>query len=228
VNMPVLQSLDDIPADAKVYPSFWQGKLKTVLIPEMVNPESSLGLLKGTYDCDVLVVSCCGFRATYLDSSFFANVFRVIHPEIIQKVKERQNIYDLSKKWGVHLRGTDRAGMLNKSHRISSLGVKLINNGLYSGSSVIGVSDDQEYIKLWKARFPSFPILTQVGNIGGTGGVHNIPKDSLPVSKNSLNIDMLVDFFTLASCSNIFTTCNDSRFAKEAVCMRPHIATILN
>ena len=224
--MPVLESLDDIPEDAKVHPPFWQGKLKTVFTPEM-HRLTDLGILKGSYDCDVLVVCCSGKRQTYRDSSFFANVFRVIHPEIIQKVKDRQKTYNLSKKWGVHLRGTDRAGGVNKPNRISSLSIRLVNNGLLNGSSVVGVSDDQEYIKLWKARFPTFPILTQFGNIGGSAGLHRITKDSLQISKDLLNIDMLVDFFTLASCSNIFSTCKDSRFAQEAICMRRHVATIL-
>ena len=42
-----------------------------------------------------------------------------------------------------------------------------------------------------------------------------------------MNVDMLVDFFTLSSCDPIFTTCKDSRFAHEARRLHPFVNMIL-
>ena len=58
-------------------------------------------------------------------------------------------------------------------------------------------------------------------------GNHNLSKESLKVSKDEMNVDMLVDFFTLASCDPIFTTCKDSRFAHEARRLHPFVNMII-
>jgi hypothetical protein len=231
VNMPVLNSIDDIPADATVFPAFWKDKLKLPYIEDYskTNPEIDLGYIQDqVWSQDVIVHSSENKRYIYSDSGFFANVFRVIDQRIITKVKERQQKYQLSKRIGVHLRGTDRAKKIDKSYRMSELNLRLVTSGIIRGATCIAVSDDPDFVNMWKSRYSSFPLLTESGALGGIGGVHTKSKDSLPISKDSLNVDMLVDFFTLASCRQVISTANDSRFAKEAQRLSKHINVIIS
>lgn len=225
VNMPTLKSIDDIPEHATVYPPEWKGNLKKTGIYE-AKPVQSDYLQDKTFNADVIVYTCNGKRYLYGDSQFFADVFRVIDPRIINKVRQRQQTYDLKNKVGIHLRGTDRASKIDKSYRMAGLNLRMVSEGLLNGVKFIGVSDDPEYITLWKARYKDFPMLTEVGNLGGKEGVHNKPKDALSVSKDSLNVDLLVDFFTLASCKSVISTSKDSRFAAESQRLRRYISQI--
>lgn len=231
VNMPVLRSIDDIPEGSTVYPEFWKDKLKLPYIRDYskTNPEISLGYLQDqVFRGDVVVYSSEGRRLLYNGSSaFFGNVFRVVDRRIINKVKQRQQQFQLSKHIGIHLRGTDRAKAIDKSHRMSELNLKLVTSGIMRGATCIAVSDDPEFIAMWKARHPSFPVLTESSALGGNEGVHIKSKDNLTISKDLLNVDMLVDFFTLASCKQVISTMNDSRFAGEARRLNAHINQIL-
>jgi len=228
VNMPTLKSIDDIPEDATVHPPKWKGNLKKAhntigVMPNELNLDYNQDIV---FNADVIVYTCNGRRYLYSDSQFFANVFRVIDPRVIMKVRQRQQTYDLKNKFGIHLRGTDRASRIDKSRRMSGLNIRMVSEGLLNGVKFIGVSDDPEYIALWKARFKEFPVLTEVGNLGGNEGVHNKSKEALTVSKDSLNVDLLVDFFTLASCKHVISTSNDSRFAAESRRLSKHISQL--
>jgi hypothetical protein len=233
VNIPKLKSIDDIPANATVYPAFWKDKLKLPYQAEFftTNPETRLGYMKDQdYKADVVVCSSDGMRYFYENSNsdFFANVFRVIDPRIITKVRERQQKYDLKNKVGVHLRGTDRANRIDKSKRMAGIGCRMVHSGLLHGMKFVAVSDDPVFIELWKARYSNFPVLTELGNLGGSEGVHKKTKDQLTVSKDLLNVDLIVDFFTLASCQSIISTMKDSRFANESQKLRRSIDKILS
>ena len=205
-----------IPLDTglSVYPESWKDKLDKTLTEEMLNAGIDYGQLDKPFNEDIIVYCCVGYRSVYNDSKFFTNVFRVIHPEILRKVHQRRNQYNLSNKIGVHLRGTDRATEINKLNRFRGIKLRMTGLGLLSGQEFIAVSDDQDFTKMWKANF-KFPLLTEIIP-GGSQGNHQIPSESLNISKHTLNIDMLVDFFTLASCKGILSTSNDSRFAQEA------------
>jgi hypothetical protein len=235
VNMPVLNSLDDIPADATVYPPYWKDKLKSSLTQEIVNRQVELNLNVGTLNtginvhADVLVFSSIGYRTLFYDSGFFANVFRVINPKIIEEVQNRQKGLDISKTVGIHIRGTDR--IRNNTRRdigIQYMALNAIMNGSLSGKAMIVVSDDSESIQVWK-RF--YPLTTVFSNLSlkntSSSGVHNSTSNQLISSKNDLNIEMLCDFFTLALCERILTTCKDSRFTQEARRLHPHAHQIL-
>jgi hypothetical protein len=119
VNMPVIQSLDEIPEDATVYPSFWKENLKRpfnqdimevhVSMPKHANLDISKDILAlKDFTEDVVVFSNVGYRLFHDNSEFIANTFRVIDRRIIDKVEERQKKYNLKQCWGIHLRGTDR------------------------------------------------------------------------------------------------------------------------
>jgi hypothetical protein len=235
VNMPVLNSLDDIPPDASVYPPYWKDKLKSSLTQEIVNRQVELKLNVGTlntginFDADVLVFSSIGYRTLFYDSVFFANVFRVINPKIIEEVQNRQKGLDISKTVGIHIRGTDR--IRNSTRRdigIQYMALNALMNGSFSGKAMIVVSDDSESIQVWK-RF--YPLTTVFSNLSlkntSSGGVHNSTSSQLTSSKNDLNIEMLCDFFTLALCERILTTCKDSRFSQEARRLHSHANKIL-
>jgi len=219
----------NIPANATVYPPAWKGKLHDKVTRETVdNPIFFIknGYLKEKYTEDVVVYVSAGNRYIYPDCTFFGNVFRIIHPTILQKVRERNQKYNLENKIGIHLRGTDRTKNVDKNHRMRGLNIRLVAAGMMNGQSFVAVSDDPEFVQLWKNRY-KFPILTEVGALGGTEGVHNKTAGTIKVSKDSLNIDLLVDFCCLALCKNVISTATDSRFAQEAHRLKPHIKRIL-
>jgi hypothetical protein len=228
VGLNSLKSLDSIPEDATVFPPAWKGKLNEQILDvrKDSNLETNIHEYK-LYDEDVVVHACLGYRKLYPNSQFFAECFRVIDPRIINKVKSRQSRYDLKSKVGIHLRGTDRASSVDyKAKRISELSVRIVMNGWLSSKKMIAVSDDPEYIKFWNGRFPEHPVLTEKGNLGGRAGAHN--EAVIPVSKDELNVDLLVDFFTLSSCEKIVSTSPDSRFTHEATRLHPHVDLILS
>jgi hypothetical protein len=218
---------DEITDSETVFPQYWKGKLHEVITFEnanLHNAELDIGQLITPLPYDVIVTVCTGRRTLYNDSFFFAKRLRVIEPRIIREVTERRKIFMLENKWGIHLRGTDRASSLAyKQKRMSELTVKLVSNGLFNGAKLIVVSDDKEYIDMWKDRFPEFPIITSVTESSGRTGKHLIEGES----KDENNIDLLIDFFTLASCQRIFSTSPDSRFAKEASRLSKYVHQII-
>jgi hypothetical protein len=167
INLPQITSLTEIPEDATVFPPFWKGKLDTPLTHEIVNTNSAeldVDIFnRKAYDEDVLVFSSIGRRNTYVASPFFTDRFRVTDIRIRTKVKERQQKYQLSTKYGIHLRGSDRVSNLDfKVYRMRQISIRLVSLGI-SGHSSVTVSDDPEYIQMWKSRFPDSPILTEKG-----------------------------------------------------------------
>ena len=218
VNVPVLNSIDDIPQDATVFPSVWKEHLKGYPPVSLgsENTDITLNYLNDqVYSEDVVVYLCNGWRYVYPDSSLLASVFRVIDPRVIERVRYKAQRYDLKSCIGIHLRGTDRANMIDKTRRMAGMNIRMMNMGLLNGTKFVAVSDDPEFVEIWKARY-GFPVLTEVGNVGGNEGVHTKSKDSLSVTKDQLNVDSLVDFFCLASCRSIISTSKDSRFAQES------------
>jgi hypothetical protein len=222
-------TIDEIPKDLRIFPTFWQDKLDTILTDSIIRTnfkEIELNKLEGNYDCDILVVSSYGIRTIYYDYSFFYNRFKVIDSRISQEVLQRQTTYNLQDKWGIHLRGSDRAKSYNyKLKRFMELNIKLVHNGMLNGQKCIAVSDDPDYIKLWKSRYPNFEILSS--GTKSSKATHLLTKDELVETKDEMNINLLIDFFTLSSCKKVFSTNLDSRFALEAQRTKPHINKIL-
>jgi len=220
VNMKVLNSLDDIPADATVFPEFWKNNLNASITPELSGrADLNLGKLDSQYPADVVVYSCIGWRLLYPDSGFFANVFRIVHPRLLQ------NRPDLSKTLGIHIRGTDRITRKGREIPIQFLALNAFH---FSSKPMIAVSDDPVSYEIWKRFYPQTILLSKISLQNSyAGGNHMAPKDKLAISKNDLNIDMLNDFISLASCEQILSTYKDSRFVNEARRLKPFIRTIL-
>jgi hypothetical protein len=224
-------SIKDIPADATVFPEVWKDKLSSIPTAEMIknNPEISIGYLGNkVFAADVLVYTCSGLRWVYNDSKFFTDVFRVTDSRIVQKIKERQKTHQLSTKIGIHLRGSDRASKIDKSNRMAGLNIRMLTIGLLNGTKFIAVSDDADYVKIWKGRYPQFPVLTDLGVQSGPVGTHLKSKEQLGISKDLMNVDLLTDFFTLASCKSVISTSKDSRFAQESQRLSKYINSVLN
>jgi len=235
VNMPTLNSLDNIPSDATYYPSYWKNNIHQPMTDDLFMKQRELNLDLGIlnekkkFNEDVIVYSCIGYRQYYGDSTFFANVFRVINPKITNEVLNRQQKYNLSSSLGIHIRGTDRITYKNNKGReipIQYLAVNVFTYG--KNKTQIVVSDDNESSKIWKNLNPDSIILSSLSlQNSHKGALHEISSEKLQISKNDLNIDMLVDFFTLSSCEKVLTTYKDSRFAQESMRLHPHVNKIL-
>jgi hypothetical protein len=236
VNIPVLEKLEDIPEGSTFYPEFWKDNLKVPISNELIgaHPELNLGILDNKVsektNADVLVYSSIGYRMIYPDSTFFANVFRVVDPRIIHSVTTRYSRYSLGTSIGIHLRGTDRVrNQIQREQKIQWLAVSAIQSGAFNGKQMVGVSDDINSLRLWRNFFPHTIILSELSlQTSSSKGNHNASKDEIQSSKDSLNVDMLIDFFTLALCENILTTYRDSRFTQEARRLHPFALKILN
>jgi len=233
VNMPTLNSLKDIPADATYYPSYWKDNIHQPMTDELFRKRKELNLNLGIlnekkkFNADVIVYSCIGNREYYGDSTYFANVFRVIQPKIIEEVLNRQQKYKLSSSLGIHIRGTDRISKKKgRQLPIQYLSLNVFTYG--KNKQQIVVSDDNESIKFWKNLNRDSIILSSLSlQNSHKGALHEIRPEKLQISKNDLNIDMLIDFFTLCSCEQVFTTYKDSRFASESKRLHPHVNQIL-
>jgi hypothetical protein len=232
VNMPVLNSLDDIPENATVFPEYWKDHMKEPITVELLNKSNdlnlNLGILDKEYPTDVVVFSTIGNRTLYDNSTFFANVFRVVDSRILNSVRERQQRYNLKSCMGIHIRGTDR--VRNQTRRelsIQHLAINTMMYGGFSGKPMVCVSDDKDSYDIWKRFYPHCVLLSSVSlEHSSSKGNHNVKAEDLKISKDKMNVDMLVDFFTLGSCEKVLTTYKDSRFAKESIRLHPHVNTI--
>lgn len=232
VNIPVLNSLDDIPADATYFPTFWKGRLNDQLSKEFFNANGKedmhIGELNKEYPADV-IVSTLGVRTIYTDLSFFANVFRVIDPNVKAKLNERKQKLPLSQAWGIHIRGTDRTNSRNRDMAIQSIASHVTTMGGLNGIKMIAVSDDKDCLAVWKRFYPDTIVASELSiTQASLKGNHNLAKDALNVSKYEMNVDMLTDFFTLASCSQIFSTFKSGRFFQEARRLTPHVSKMFS
>jgi len=237
VNMPVLNSLDDIPADASVYPPYWKDHLKEPMSQELFEKQKELNLNIGilnekiNINEDVFVYSSIGNRTFFYNSAFFANVFRVIDNRILENLINRQKGLELSKTIGIHIRGTDR--LRNSTRRdqgIQYMAVNAMMNGSFSGKAMVVVSDDAGSVEVWKRFYPMTTVFSKLSlstKAPSKTGIHTAKKEDLPSSKDDMNIELLTDFFTLALCERVLSTCKDSRFAREAQRLHPNIQTIL-
>ena len=234
VNMPVLNSLSDIPHDATYYPPYWKGNLDKHLtfdfIREHIDDKLDIGLLNKPYDQDVVVMSSYGVRYLYPNSTFFGNVFRVVDERILSKIRYHASRKPLSQSWGIHIRGTDRAkGPNRRNISIQSIVTHFTTMGGMNQQNMVVTSDDAEQLSVWKRYYPNSYVVSEVSlDNSGLAGNHNLSKDKINTSKDDMNVDLLVDFFVLSSCERLFSTFKDSRFAHEAIRLHPYVNQILN
>ena len=232
VNMPVLNSLSDIPEDATYHPPHWKGRLDEHMSYEYhaANKDAGLdlGVLDGPFNADVVVFSSCGYRTLYPDSSFFANVFRVTDQRVLQPVREHRSRYPVERSWGIHIRGTDHVRERKRMLSIQSIVSHIMTLGGMNQPNMVAVSDDKEHLDIWKRFFPSTYIVSQLTSQSSMKGTHNLASGELGISKDTANVAALIDFFVLSSCARIFSTVKGSRFTAEAQRLHPFVNMILN
>jgi hypothetical protein len=233
INMPVLNSLADIPADATYHPPHWKGRLDDQITYNYIQANKDAGLdigvLTGTYNADVVVCSSNGYRTLYPDSTFFANVFRVVDSRVLQQVQYHKSRYPVASSWGVHIRGTDRLRSNKRTLSVQSLVSYFTMMGGMNKPHMVAVSDDKENLDLWKRFYPQTYIVSEL-SVQQTSlkGNHNLDKSAIAGSRDSMNVDLLIDFFILASCERIFSTIKGSRFMVEAQRLHPHVGRMLS
>jgi hypothetical protein len=114
---------------------------------------------------------------------------------------------------------------------IQSIVSNITVNGGMNKAHMVAVSDDKEHLSIWKNYYPNTYVISQVAvqqsSEAGKGN-HMLDKNSLNGTKDMANVDMLIDFFVLASCERIFTTIKGSRFTQEARRLHPFVNLILN
>lgn len=232
INMSVLQSLDEIPEDATVYPPYWKGRLNEQITHEMNDKKGELGIDLGIidkpFDTDVLVVSSIGNRLLFTDGQFFANCFKVVDQRILQKIRERKSRFPIEQSWGIHIRGTDRLRPHKRMISVQSIASLVTCYGGLNNVKMTVVSDDKDNLEIWKRYYPESFVASELSiQQNSTAGNHNLDKDKLKFSKDEMNVDLLADFFTLALTQKVYTTCKDSRFTKEAQRLHPYVNSIL-
>ena len=222
---------EDIPEDATYYPPYWKGHLNEHITYDYMqvhkDDKLQLNILKDPFDADVIVYACNGQRSIYVDSTFFGNVFRVIDPRILNKVRQHSQSYPLQTSWGVHIRGTDRLRAHKRLISVQSIVLATTTLGGMNKAHMVVVSDDKENAQIIKNYYPNAYMVSSFAT-NSTTGTHMLTKDQLSISKDQLNVEMLIDFFVLAKCERIFTTVNDSRYAQEARRLHQVVNNILS
>jgi hypothetical protein len=236
VNMPVLNSLADIPAGSTFFPTYWNAQNITNPITQELMDNDKKNNTKLYFNIetdtehksyDVLVFSPLGSRTLYLDSAFFANSFRVVDPNILAGIRERlAKVPNLSQCLGIHARGTDRArNVIKLGHGIQFMA---LNAMPFASKPMIVVGDDAYAIEVWKRYYPATHLFTKLAqNNTVKKGNHNASKDELKDSKYDLTVEFLTDFFTLCHCERVLSTFKDSRFAHEARRLHPYVKQML-
>jgi len=215
-NIPKLNSLDDIPSDATYYPPAWAGKIKEHCAT-LTSPEYLSGMLTTKkFTEDVVVVSTLQKRLIYTNYANLSRYLKLIHPKILEEVGRRKLQYSLANCLGVHVRGTDRIGRQGREIPIQYLMIRVGNYTNRGQAPMVLISDDRTSIEVFR-RYYKAPVLSSLSlqNTQSVGN-HLASKESLSISKNEMNIDMLIDFFTLTCCQRVITNIKDSRFAKMA------------
>jgi len=227
--MPTFK-LSDLPEDATYYPSYWKGHLDEHITGDFLSQHKDanldLGILKNPYDADVVVFACIGSRSLFPESSFFGNVFRVIDSRILNKVRQHSQAYPLQTSWGIHIRGTDRLKPHKRMLSVQSIVSHVTTMGGMNKPHMVIVSDDKENAEICKRFYPNAYLVSSFST-ESSKGIHNLSKGELGISKDQLNVDMLIDFFALTKCERVFSTVKDSRYAQEARRLHAVVGNIL-
>ena len=213
-------TLADLTDDMTVYPEFWKGKLNVQLTEELYAPNRSdieMNIPK-VYPADILVLVSGGTRTLCHQYRMLAERCRLIDDRVIKEVRRRQKFYNLEDRWCIHLRGTDRFQTTqSKQKRFQELFLKVFTRGLLKQQCVV-ITDDPELARYWSARDKS-PILSSLIDTKGQP-LHMLATDN----KDEMNVNLLIDFFTMACCKQIFSTSLDSRFARMAGHLHPYLS----
>jgi len=229
VGVSKIENLENL----SIYPKFWKEIINKPLVQGDFYTKSRkscsvnrINFILKKFPTEDVIVYPASTRGRPENLEFIANVFRVKDSRIINRINELNQHFNLSTCIGVHLRGTDRR---RENHFFDSFLTKfrvMVNHTL-KNAQIICVTDDVEYFNKFKQEFPRAVLLTKLIVTRKNNGSHVIPAEDLEFSKDELNVDLIVDFFTLASCKISFSTREDSCFHNNAVKLRPYVKTIL-
>ena len=231
VNMPVLNSLDDIPADATFFPKYWTKEtIRNPLSYDLIRKINTIGINVNINamdtSADVLVYSCVGDRSLFTESTFFAKVFRVINTDVLAGIRKRLSMVPLATAVGIHARGTDRAK--NNVRKEMSIQFMALGARVFESRRMVAVGDDSYSIELWKRFYPNTIVFTSLAQTNTTNkGNHLASSSELKNSKYDLTVEFLTDFFTLCHCEHVLSTFKDSRFAQEARRLHPYVRQMI-
>jgi hypothetical protein len=155
-------------------------------------------------------------------------VFRVIDPRILQKIQYHKSRYPIERSWGIHIRGTDHVKEKHRTFSVQAIAARITTLGGMNVQNMVVVSDDRENLEMWKRFYPTSYVVSDLSKQTSIKGNHNLDANALGMSKDALNVDMLVDFFLMASCERMFSTIKSSRFSHEAQRLHPFVKTILS
>jgi hypothetical protein len=231
-----IDNIDNV-SELTVYPDFWKDKLNIPLSPHnfcdgQKEHISSLSKIIKKYPQEDIIVIPNSKHSDFTQFLFFAKIFRVKDIRITNRVKELQNKYNLKECIGIHLRGTDRKDKNVTNKRIISDFVNSDNTSLlfkkYKDKLLCFTDDIELYIE-FKKIFPRAILLTQIiiFDQNSTSGTHTIPNKFLKHTKDEMNVDLITDFFALASCKQSFSTCKESLFLDMSQKLHPYVDIIL-
>jgi hypothetical protein len=214
----------------KIVPSFWKNKLDRPMDLEIYDIKPAifvynhLDLLLKKLDTnwDILVMASQK-RIVEDKISYFGDIFRVKDKRIIHAIQNLNIKYNLPKCLGIHLRGTDRKEKLSNTQTLNNL--PQIKESEYD--NIVCFTDDLDLFKLFQSRHPNAKLLTKYIIDEPNSGTHKITPEKLKFSKDAMNIDLLTDFFALASCKESYTTFKNSTFHRTAARLRPYVNSIL-
>jgi hypothetical protein len=211
-----IESIDEIPADVTVYPSYWNKKLNE---KSGIWIHSKKTILEVKLDLDrpedVVVVTAIGYRQWSAETITAHLTFQ---PPLITEVKRKLALIPNKDFYGVHLRGTDRTTSIQTCINI---GQQLFELSKLTSFPIVLISDDSHLVSEWLKIMPDTILLTETTHkLNGLGlGTHMIPPEKLEkygITKEGLILELLSDFFVYSLAKFHFTNNAASTFSQMA------------
>ena len=192
VDLPFVTSDKDIKYST-IYPAFWKHKLMLPANAWVYNIKNELEFepLKNLHYEDVWVHSGIGYRE--YDFNQLPKHLR-LNDDIAQEIKARLIDFDLPV---VHLRGTDREVSESKWAELRS-----------AAPIAWVISDDKALIDRWMAESPESKVFSNA-----KAGVNHLTEDA---NKHEMILQLLTDFFAIASADTAYALSDDSLFFSMA------------
>lgn len=204
-----LHYIDDyrkIPKTSTVHPQFWNHKLMLPAHTWVYDMKDQLvfDISKCNEFTDVWVQPGIGYRE--YNMPLLTKHLRV-RPDIVEQIYT-EPITDLPV---VHLRGTDRSFTDDDWHRVRT-----------SAQTAYVLSDDTKLIERWMSESPDSIVISKPK--------HDVTHFSTNIDKHQYNLDLLREFFILASASDAHALNVDSLYFKMSriIGTCPYYKSVIN
>jgi hypothetical protein len=212
-----------------VSPSFWKNKLDVSLSRSNYKEAKKFNSLRPfstiikKYPTEDVLVAVNHFHKIYTDMSFFFKIFRVKDRRIIDRVTELQKLHNLKDCVGIHLRGTDRKSSTKQNNKNI---LENITRKIKPQDKLVCFTDDVQLFNDFNKIFPRAILITNIV-LDQPVASHTVLPQNLKHSKDEMNVDLLIDFFALASCKKQYSTFNESTFYQMSEKIHPYVDTVL-